>query len=158
MPWKLTYLTHLVTTMERKSTCRRSLLVLAAMIAAMPMLLDIGCREPVTIEVPAPRPVVELYQWLLDDKTLNESRSKLREENREVHSFFGPITEIDGSTVRFRIEDRPLQRDTRLDCEFSSERSILSLDAGQTVTLYGFLKEVSRVVKFNKCGFYDNNR
>ncbi|MDE2780761.1 MAG: hypothetical protein OXI91_13960 [Chloroflexota bacterium] len=158
MPWEMTYLTHQATTMKRKSTWHRSLLVLAAMIAAMPIVLTMGCREPVTIEVPAPRPVVELYQWLLEDKALNESRSELREEKREVHSFVGPITEIDGSTVRFRIEDRLLQRDTWLECEFASERSILSLDAGQMVTLYGFLKDVDRVVKFDKCGFYGNSR
>lgn len=133
-----------------------SRLGLAITIIAVVMISIIGCREPETIEVPDPRPVTELYQWLIADKESNSGRSKEREKKGEVYSFEGSISEIDNGKVRFHVEDRPAARDTWLECEFANDRSTLSLDTGQVVRLYGSLDKVDRVVKFGDCRFYDN--
>ena len=129
------------------------LLVVGLMAALM---LTIGCAEQnQKIQVPAPEPVSERYRWLVDEKESNPVRSDVRVDQRQVISFEGEITNIDGKTVQFHIDKRTLKKDRYLQCEFARERDVVLYDRGQTVTLFGFLEGVGKVVKLDNCGDYD---
>lgn len=131
--------------------------LMVSIVAAM--TLTVGCAEQAReVQVPAPEPVVERYQWLVDEKASNPTRSDLRVDQSPVISFGGEITNIDGKKIQFHIDKQYLKKDRYLQCEFAQKWDVVHYDLGQTVTLFGFLESVGTVVKLGNCGDYDRLR
>ena len=114
-----------------------------------------GCSEPKTVEVPAPVPVEQLYQELVNGKEVNETFSNAYVKSRPVLSFEGQVTEIDGNKVQFHISKRDRERDKYVECRFDRKSDVFPLGEGQASRVYGFLDDVGRVVKLKNCGLYD---
>ena len=130
---------------------------LRLLLAAFVMLvsgLAVGCSQPQTIQIPAPKPVDLLYLELIQEKASNRTPSNTRVDQRQVMSFEGEITDIEDRKIQFHIDTVYWGRDGYVQCEFSEERKVIYFDKGQTVFLYGFLESVGTVVKFGNCGDY----
>ena len=87
-------------------------------------------------------------------KESNPTRSDARVEAKELVSFTGPITKIEDDRVQFHLATRYLEKDDYVQCQFAEKSDVLSLNKGESVTVYGNLAKVDTVVKFENCRLY----
>lgn len=142
----------------------KSSIVLLSIMACLAATLTVSCRQPEN-PLPAPTPVAKLYRGFEQEKSSNPTRLESRVDRNEVYAFSGNISNIDGDTIQFLVDEKMLERDAFVECQFPSESYVLQLNVGQEVTVYGKLTEAfqgglfgitgdSRAVKFHACGFY----
>ena len=112
-----------------------------------------SCEEPAAPTFPPSVSFIELFEFYQQEKENNPTRLKNRVEAEELRVFNGPISNIDGSKIQFHVQRIIGGRDRYVECEFSTERSVLSLNVGDQVTVYGNLDDVNSVVRFKGCGF-----
>jgi hypothetical protein len=62
--------------------------------------------------------------------------------------FEGRITKIEDSKLQFHVEKRALDKDRYVECEFRQKNSVLRLNVGQLVKVYGELYAAGTGVKF----------
>ena len=137
---------------------------IASILLALAVLAFVGCGqssaeiEETTIAdsesappTPTPMPVEELHKWLLEDRDLNPSRSKSREERGEVYRFTGEVTGIEDMTAQFHIERRTLRRDIYVECVFPSDEEFWELNVGDVAAAQGYLTSIGDAVKFERC-------
>ena len=74
-----------------------------------------------------------------------------RVDKKELISFSGVISKIDGDRVQFHIEKRFLDKDQYVECKFAVRSHVLPLDRGEEITVYGDLSKVGDAVKFENC-------
>ena len=120
-----------------------------------------GLQSPTAIPTPTPTPMPGkvLHDRLLAETVDNPTRLKNRVENRQLIRFTIQISSIEDSRIRQYFNGNS---GSYIECEFKHERSVLNLNRGQTVNVYGFLDEAfdkkfmrpdSNSIKFRDCGF-----
>ena len=116
---------------------------LAAIIIGVLLTGTLACTQPVPspAPTPTPQPVEELYQFLENEKASNPTRLEKRVEDNELFGFTGAITNIEDDKIQFHIDIHLTAKDEYVECKFDNKASVLSLDAGRRVTVYGNLYE-----------------
>ena len=125
---------------------------IVAILGALVLIGVVSCRQmPTPIPVPASVPVDQLYDFYQQEKETNPPRLDQRVVNEEIRTFTGTITKIEDSKIQFHIQELDFGKDKYLECKFSSKGSVLNLNTGSTVTVYGFLDDANGVIKFKNC-------
>lgn len=118
------------------------------------VLLLMACKgEDKPLMLPPSVPVHALYEQLQNDKELNPTRVDRWIDQRQIRAFHGSITKIDDSKVQFHIKERFLASDLYVECKFANRNSVLLLNKGQNISVYGHLTRVNDVIVFENCGF-----
>ncbi len=118
------------------------------------VLLLIACKsDDKPLVLPTSVPAHALHERLQNEKELNPTRMEVKIDQRPLMAFHGDITRIEDSKVQFHIEERVLAPDLYVECKFANKNSVLPLNKGQSVRLYGYLTRVNDVIVFENCGF-----
>ena len=139
--------------------------VLIVMILTAISLLALACKTtnlPTSAPRPTPTAVTSkwLYNGLLAEKDGNPTRLKNRVERKEIWRFTIIISKIEGKRIQEHFDELMAATDPYIECEFKSERQIISLNVGQSVDVYGTLYEAfkakqfwpdGKAVKFRNC-------
>ena len=116
---------------------------LAAVAISMVIL---ACQNP-ALETPTPVPprVQEIYRALQEENVSNVARLRTMEDDRESFRFVGDITTIGEKEIRFYVEPPLTLADDRyVECNFTTNRKIASVDIGDEVTVKGELARAFR--------------
>ena len=139
---------------------------LVAIIIGVVLIGVLACGQPAPSPAPTPTPwqVQELYQFLENENRSNPTRLDKRVDDNELFGFTGAITKIEDGKIQFHIAILDAMKDRYVECKFDNKASVLSLDVGNRVTVYGDLDEAfptglqstvglknSLVVKFKSC-------
>lgn len=120
----------------------------------------IGCQPETSLTPPPAIPAVELYRHMVGEKESNPTRLKHRVDGREPMAVQMIITEIEDTKVRQHFGRNAPFGSGFVECEFDSETSVLSLDRGDYVEVWGLLekafpsnlfRQVTYVVKLSDC-------
>ena len=139
---------------------RRQLGMMAIAAAWLVLTLGLagaGCGGDTPIFTPAPlptptaQPVSLLYDWFHEEQERNPVRFDRMLDDQGQYGFTGTVSKIDGAKVQFHLSRRSLKRDDYVECRFESEDDVVRFSVGETVTLYGNIAEVGRIVKFKEC-------
>lgn len=106
---------------------------------------------PAPLPTPTAQPVSLLYDWFHAEQKRNPVRFDRMMEDEGRYGFTGIVSKIDGDKVQFHLSRRSLKRDDYVECRFKSEDDVVRFSVGETVTLYGNIAEVGRIVKFEEC-------
>ena len=94
---------------------------------------------------PVPSRVQEIYRALQEENVNNVARLRTMEDDRESFRFVGDITTIEEKEIRFYVESPlTLAEDRYVECNFTSNRKITSVDIGDEVTVKGELARAFR--------------
>lgn len=127
-----------------------------AIVVGLALAGVLACGQDAPTPTPTPRSVESLYKWLKSEKENNPERLEYRAERGEIFGLTGEITDIEDSKIQFHISRAELGKDEFVECEFSNYGSILSLNIGDPVTVYGKLHKAFPTGKLGQFGFKDN--
>ena len=122
-------------------------------VGALAIALLVSCQQQTSQPLPTSTPFNQLYEFYQGEIKNNPTRLEKRVDDKELRVFHGPITNIEGSKVQFHVERRLIERDKYMECRFRAKESVLHLNVGDRVTVYGYLDGANDVVKFKDCGF-----
>ena len=118
--------------------------VLSLMVVSLTVLAIAACGT----EESSPQKLYDFYQH---ERESNPTRLAARIAAEEMRKFSGHIENIDGPRVQFHPDDRLSQRDRYIECRFADLESVLPLDTGQYITLFGKLVRADEVIVFDDC-------
>ena len=119
----------------------------AKLLAAVAISMVILACQNSALETPtpAPPPVQEIYRALQEENVSNVARLRTMEDDRESFRFVGDIATIGEKEIRFYVEPPLiLAEDRYVECNFSSNRKIASVNVGDQVTVKGELARAFR--------------
>ena len=125
-----------------------------------------GCSSSQEAPVPTPTPISGggFYSYVENDFERNPTLWTRKEGNvgKRVPPIVDRIHKIEGKVVQFLVQERTLDRDSYIECEFPAVEDVLDLSRGQTVVVQGILDEVfprglvglgdRRAIKLKDCG------
>jgi len=116
--------------------------VFAMLVALLALLaLSQGCGRSEPPQLPRSVPADGLYQFLADEYASNSTRLQLRIEERQLFSILLVITNIDENKVQQHLRKPALEMDSYVECEFKNREQVRQLNKGNTIEVYGFLKD-----------------
>lgn len=116
----------------------------------------LACGQEAATPTPTPRSVESFYKWLESEQEKNSERVKHWADHGRLFGLTGEITEIEDGKIQFHIRKTELGKDEFVECEFANSSSVLRLNIGERVTIYGNLHEAFPTGKFGQFGFKDN--
>ena len=117
--------------------------LLPALIGAALFLSFAACETPQPQATP-PMEVIKVqdaYEWMSDEKKLNQDRFRLTIQQQRLFEFFIKPTYIGGLAVQELIESRWIPEDSYVLCWFEDQSEVLSLNTGERVKVRGVLNE-----------------
>lgn len=106
---------------------------------------------PAPLPTPTAQPASLLYAWFQDERERNPVRFDKIMDEKGVYGFTGIVSKIDGTKVQFHLARRAMKRDDYVECRFEELDDVLAFSIGDTITLYGNIVEVGRILKFEDC-------
>ena len=119
----------------------------AKFLAVVAISMVILACQNLSVETPTPAPpsVQEIYRTLQEESVSNVARLRTVEDDRESFRFVGDITTIGEKEIRFYVElPLTLADDRYVECKFTTNRKIASVDIGDEVTVKGELARAFR--------------
>ena len=93
----------------------------------------------------------ELYDFYQHERESNSTRLAARIAAEEMRRFSGQITNINDLNVQFHPDRRLSQRDRYIECRFANLETVLPLDTGQYITVFGKLVRADQKIVFDDC-------
>lgn len=106
---------------------------------------------PAPLPTPTAQPASLLYAWFQDERERNPVRFDKIMDEKGVYGFTGIVSKIDGTKVQFHLARRAMKKDDYVECQFEELDDVLAFSIGDTITLYGNIVEVGRILKFEEC-------
>lgn len=131
-------------------------IVLVPIVVGLALASILACEQEAPIPTPTPRQVEEFYEAMELEQAQNPERLKHEADQGRLHGLIGKITKIDDSKIQFHINKMELGKDEFVECEFSNSDSVLKLNIGDMVTVYGNLHKAFPTGKLGEIGFKDN--
>ena len=100
-------------------------------------------------------PVEAFYVGMQTEKDNNPTRVKRLIERGGVYGIVGMITKIKDAKIQFHIQEKDLERDQYVECEFPSERNVWQFNKGQEVKVSGNLNKVNSKIELKNCQWWE---
>ena len=107
--------------------------------------------DPTATPLPTSVPFTELYDFMQSEKNSNPTRVEYFVDVARPSVIEGQITNIKDSKLQFHVHKRTLRRDEYVECAFRQKGSVIRLNVGQLVKIYGELDTVDAAVKLKNC-------